>query len=113
MMALVKRKVMKISYQTNQRQRFMSMSTPLRTPVPTMKSVAIKKVRQYSYVIIEVLQSQYISGCCSKCSYLYIVRSTSNMVMLITRTVGSLPQSTTTPGSTAPKSDLYTDRVGL
>ena len=46
-------KVMKIWYQMNQCQRLKTMSTPLRNLVPTIKSITMKKVRQY--MIIEAV----------------------------------------------------------
>ena len=46
-------KAMKILYHMNQRQRLKTMSTPLRNPVPMMKSIAMKKMTPY--VIIEAV----------------------------------------------------------
>ena len=44
MRTLVEMKAMKILlYRMNQRQRLKTMSTPLRNPVPTMKSITIRK----------------------------------------------------------------------
>jgi len=47
MIKLVKLKAMKILYQMNQCQRLKTMSTRLRNPVQTMKSITMKKMRRY------------------------------------------------------------------
>src|SRR6218665_1902407 len=53
MITLLKMKAMKVLYHMNQRQRLKTMSTPLRNPVPTMKSITMKKM--WLYVIIEAM----------------------------------------------------------